>query len=68
MRVPKFPSDVLEELYFGSGVPPSGSSFLVKSFFPSEIIFGSVVDELFKLVFVPLISILNEFDRAFAAF
>ena len=66
LRVPKFPSEVLE--YFGSGVLQSGSSGFWKSFFPSGTIFGSVVDELFRLVFVPFISILKEFDRAYRAF
>lgn len=66
MRVPKFPSEVLE--YFGSGVPHNGSSFFRRSFFSPETIFGSVVEELFRLSFVPFISILNELDRANNAF
>ena len=59
MRVPKFPSEVLE--YFGSG---NGSSFFRRSFLSAETIFGSVVEELFRLAFVPFISILKELDRA----
>ena len=66
LRVPKFPSEVLE--YFGSGVPHNGSSFFRRSFFSPETIFGSVVEELFRLAFVPFISILNELDRANNAF
>ena len=65
-RVPKFPSEVLE--YFGSVVPHNGSSFFRRSFFSPETIFGSVVEELFRLAFVPFISILNELDRADYAF
>ena len=66
LRVPKFPSEVLE--YFGSVVPHNGSSFFRRSFFSPETIFGSVVEELFRLAFVPFISILNELDRADYAF